>query len=1458
MRFFKRISFVFVFFLAPIFAQGDWKLQNPLPTNHDLSKVKFINASTGWIAGHGGMILKTLDGGVTWAIRPSGTTEDLYGIDFIDANNGWAVGDNGTILKTTDGGFTWTKNLQSMGVNYDFTCVRAINSNTVWAFGLLSDSGTFLLKTTDGGKTWINPLGSDIWGKPVFISGGPGTLFFVDANTGWAVTNDEFHYRIYRTTDGGKTWPLFTMRNGSMVSIYFANANTGWSVIDGKIRNTTDGGINWLYQWGPTEDSLRDVRFIDANTGWAIGVFGSIIKTIDGGANWSELRPKHNFDALGDEYISVFFLDNNNGWIVGRYGLILKTLDGGVTWTAYANCFEIFKSVFFLNHNEGWAVGTVNNTHNALVFKTTDGGATWSKKYFPPIWCAPQDIVFVNATSGWITSYEGLYRTTDGGLTWESQLDNTGYGISSVKIFFLDANTGWVSCGNSHPWGYKTIDGGQTWTGIYGILESIFFVDANTGWTVGDYGEISKTVDGGQTWIPENSHTSKYLNGVFFLNANTGWVAGQEGTLLRTTDGGATWKGPQLSGQPDFYSVCFVDANHGYAGVYEAGSYGARACIFESHDGGQTWAATCPKNFDRDTNQKTSFYGLHFVDANTGWAAGGSVILKYDGTATPTITVANPNGGEVWQAGSAQAITWTNTDVIANVKIEISTNAGANWTTLVASTPNLDSYTWTVPSTVSTNCLARVSDASNSAINDVCDAAFTIVLPPGIAVASPNGGESWLVGSSHNITWTSTGTVGNVKIEYSTNSGTGWTVVITSTANTGSCAWTVPNALSTTCLVRVSEALTGTPADVSDAVFAIVIPSWVSVTSPNGGESWLVGSSHNITWTTTGTVGNLKIEYSTDNGTSYSSIVASTANTGSYGWTVPNAPSTTCLVRVSDALIGTLTDMSDAIFSIVFAAPRIALSRTSLAFGAVAGGTSTSSQSVVISNSGGGTLALEGVTWNKSWLKVVVSGLGTGTGILKVSVNASGLVAGTYVGTITVMGTNASNSPQTLSVTLTVVSGSGQAPFGSFATPADGATGISGAIPVTGWVLDDIETTKVEIWRDPVAGEGAGIIFIGSAIFVEGARPDIETGYPGYPFNYRAGWGYMLLTNFLPGQGNGIFKIHAFATDKEGNSVLLGTKTMTCDNSHATKPFGTIDTPAQGGTVSGNLFVNFGWVLTPLTKTVPKDGSTIDVYVDSVKVGNLATAPNVYNQYRVDVAAAFPGLNNSAGPVGAYYLDTTKLTNGVHTIYWIATDDAGASDGIGSRYFNVINTSTTAGENVEEASTICSPEQTRNPSSSRFPEKFMDMDSFHIPEFSHVRKETIPKIEEILDLPMTFEPLRVRTGFDLKAEPSALAPDNYGAYHIEIPEVNRMEVDLGSPSARLLAESGPARYQGFFVVGDELRPLPIGSTFDALTGRFSWMPGPGFLGSYELVFLKTDGFGNTKKIPLKVKIRPKF
>ncbi|MCP4570451.1 MAG: hypothetical protein GY841_22945, partial [FCB group bacterium] len=171
-------------------------------------------------------------------------------------------------------------------------------------------------------------------------------------------------------------------------------------------------------------------------------------------------------------------------------------------------------------------------------------------------------------------------------------------------------------------------------------------------------------------------------------------------------------------------------------------------------------------------------------------------------------------------------------------------------------------------------------------------------------------------------------------------------------------------------------------------------------------------------------------------------------------------------------------------------------------------------------------------------------GAGSGGAELSVAIDAAGLPAGTYGGTVSIADANAVNSPGAIEVTLTVYgTGSSGLPFGSFDSPRDGLT-VTGGIAVTGWAVDNIGIAGVRVYRDPAGGGGGGMVYIGGATLVEGARTDIEELYPGYPGNHKAGWGYMMLTNMLPNQGNGTFRLHAEATDMEGNIVSLGTKTI--------------------------------------------------------------------------------------------------------------------------------------------------------------------------------------------------------------------------------------------------------------------------------------------------------------------------
>lgn len=93
-------------------------------------------------------------------------------------------------------------------------------------------------------------------------------------------------------------------------------------------------------------------------------------------------------------------------------------------------------------------------------------------------------------------------------------------------------------------------------------------------------------------------------------------------------------------------------------------------------------------------------------------------------------------------------------------------------------------------------------------------------LLPEITVNSPNGGEEWMEGTTHDITWTSAGISGDIQIDFSANGGDTWTHVAVSTSNDGTYEWTVPGNVSANCLIRIADA-SGSPSDQSDAAFSI-------------------------------------------------------------------------------------------------------------------------------------------------------------------------------------------------------------------------------------------------------------------------------------------------------------------------------------------------------------------------------------------------------------------------------------------------------------------------------------------------------------------------------------------------------------------------------------------------------------------------------------------------------------
>jgi hypothetical protein len=504
--------------------------------------------------------------------------------------------------------------------------------------------------------------------------------------------------------------------------------------------------------------------------------------------------------------------------------------------------------------------------------------------------------------------------------------------------------------------------------------------------------------------------------------------------------------------------------------------------------------------------------------------------------------------------------------------------------------------------------------------------------------------------------------------------------------------------------------------------------------------------------------------------------------------------------------------------------PAMALDKTSLRFGATTSAGAftarTSAQVVRLTKSGTGTVSWT-ATPTRPWLQVSpTSGTGPVDLLINVVANPNLPASGVEDGAIVFTYSGASNAPGPIAVRLTLtVNGQSTSPFGFVDTPFNNTTGVTGAIPFTGWALDDIEVADVTLCRAAVAGEsppldarcaGTAQFFVGSSVFIDGARPDVHAAFPGHPLSTRGGWGLMVLTNMLPAQGNGTYQFSIYAQDREGRSALLGTRTLTCDNAHATKPFGTIDTPAQGGIASGASYVNFGWVLTPQPKTIPLDGSTMTVLVDGVARGTVN-----YNHERADIEALFPGFRNTDGTnggIGFRVIDTRTLANGLHTISWVVSDDQGVSEGIGSRFFMVSN-------NASALTTAATAAASGSESA-----------------------ETAVAIA-----PVAETPILGRRGWNPAAAWRSYGVNTAGRTIVRGEEVDRIELQLPTDEG--------TRYTGSLRTNEGLAPLPAGSTLRGAV--FTWAPGPGFVGTYDLVFVRWLGTSAVSRQEVRVVLQPK-
>ena len=272
-------------------------------------------------------------------------------------------------------------------------------------------------------------------------------FYFSDSLTGWTLRGVDPVKKIYKTTDGCKSWSVvYESERYILGSICFLSNLHGFvGTLDSSLLlEAEDGGHTWIssgHKLAGVPKGICSIQTPDSKNVFACGKYSGpahFMSSYDSGLTWkvSDLRLQLS------SAVDCYFFDKNNGIITGglwdsnyfdsRPAVILTT-NGGVNWKrVYEGVAgsEIAWKISFTDSKTGYvSIQALNNPTDTFSFlKTTDSGRTWSlrKSQISERGFEAQGICFINEMTGFAgglnrlseTSEGHLQITTNGGLTW--------------------------------------------------------------------------------------------------------------------------------------------------------------------------------------------------------------------------------------------------------------------------------------------------------------------------------------------------------------------------------------------------------------------------------------------------------------------------------------------------------------------------------------------------------------------------------------------------------------------------------------------------------------------------------------------------------------------------------------------------------------------------------------------------------------------------------------------------------------------------------------------------------------------------------------------------------------------------------------------------------------------------------------------------------------------------------
>ncbi|HPI42519.1 MAG TPA: SBBP repeat-containing protein [Candidatus Cloacimonas acidaminovorans] len=886
-----------------------------------------------------------INGNWLWAKKAGGTSYD-YGLGItVDANgNSYVTGyflESATFGATTltssgnedifiakldiNGNWLWAK--KAGGTSYDYGCCIAVDDN-----GNSYITGFFCSSSCSFGNTTLTSSGSD----DIFVAK-------LDSNGNWLWAKKAGG----QSNDGGRSITVDDNGNSYVTGDFSGSATFGTTTLTSSGYYDYDIFVakldingNWLWAkkaGGQSNDGGRSITVDDNGNSYITGCFW-------GSATFGATT----LTSSGDLDIFVAKLDINGNWLWAKqaggtdfdYGYGIAVDDNGNSYvTGYFRSSATFGTTTLTSSGyEDIFVAKLDSSGNWLWAKKA-GGTSYDKGY--------SIAVDVNGNSYVIGYFSG--SATFGTTTLTSSGD-TDIFISKIGIPV-----------------YQVLapNGGEQWQ--TGSTKTVYW-----NFNIGNYVNIQLSLDNGVNWIMLNSSPIGALLGRFsftvpYVSSNNCLikvVSTENSDYFDISDATFTI----INSVP--YSLLLTAPN--YSKLQAGKNYSinwtaagiTRVNLAYSCDAGVTWNSIVTA---LPANQETYEWTVPDISASNCY-------LKVSDSAQPAIydwsdqpfsicnlNLLSPNGGEVYAINTNLYISW-NSELIETVKIEFSSDNGNSWLTIANNvSAAAGSYSWTTPDINSSQCLIKISDATDNTFWDISDNPFTI--RPQIIVIAPNGNEYIAVYSIYSILWSNTEEVSFVLIDYSIDGGVNWLPVQTSPypASTGRYDWLVPNNPSTNCLIKVRNSANSAIFDVSDGVFTIT--------------TGLYPPTVNFTADVTSGLQPLEVHF-TDQ---------STAGTGSiifWNWEFGNGDNSneqhpvyvyqdpgvySVTLTVTNSVDSTATLTRDNYITVIQRVPEIEVNPpTMLNFGSVYLGSSSTLYSVVISNTGTAELLIDNLSLAES------------------------------------------------------------------------------------------------------------------------------------------------------------------------------------------------------------------------------------------------------------------------------------------------------------------------------------------------------------------------------------------------------------------------------------------------------------------------------------------------------------